>query len=218
MTARPTFPPATDWASLCRRYRSLLGLKQEAFAQDFRVSQATVSRWEAGTRIPNKAAQARLLAVLGAPAGLSEHAIQSMLQFSDGHVAVWDRHGHLRAASPRMYDELRAHTDADCLIGTHADDLGETRGLMRFTLDRLAPGGFFDGRVPAASMSYEPVLNPRRIRAGGQVNAQMMPVRLPCGDLAVMGVYSHDVLADTPLHPRVELSHAPGPGAVGPVG
>jgi transcriptional regulator with XRE-family HTH domain len=46
-----------DWPRLLSDYRKSRGLKQAAAAQDFRVSQATISRWENGESQPTVAAQ-----------------------------------------------------------------------------------------------------------------------------------------------------------------
>jgi transcriptional regulator with XRE-family HTH domain len=52
---------AIDWASLLLDYRKTRGLKQAAAAEDFGVSQATVSRWESGASEPAIATRNRLL-------------------------------------------------------------------------------------------------------------------------------------------------------------
>ena len=50
----------TTWAALVQRLRLLSSLKQSDLAHQLGVDQATVSRWERGTQIPDISVQKRL--------------------------------------------------------------------------------------------------------------------------------------------------------------
>ena len=49
----------TDFSALVLKVRTRLGLSQEAMAQEFGVSFATINRWENGKTLPSNLARAR---------------------------------------------------------------------------------------------------------------------------------------------------------------
>lgn len=190
-------PEGQDWAGLCRDYRLRHGLKQEAMAQDFRVDQSTVSRWERGTREPSMAAkQAILNDLAAAEQAAPADPLQLLLEASGSAVALWDRDGVLRACSRRFRAELACGGDE--VIGRTAKDILGPTDIMERVLAALEPRGFFEGRIPMATISFTPFFNPDRRAAGGLVTATTVPFALPGGGTGMLCIYDHDVLADAP--------------------
>jgi transcriptional regulator with XRE-family HTH domain len=196
----------TNWAHLCRMYRKKFRLKQDAFAQDFNVSQPTVSRWEAGLRIPDSSVQARLLDALGddVPDGLP---IMSKLALGIGpsFVAVVDRSGALMSVSPKLQAEITGFSNVSELNCRLLDDLIDTRGLTLFALERLEEVGFFDERIPAARISCAPLGNPKRIELGGSLTLSVLPCRRKNGIVDAMVIMEHEVLRPPPPAPELQL-------------
>ncbi|MGP1254306.1 MAG: helix-turn-helix domain-containing protein [Kiloniellales bacterium] len=70
-------------ATNLRRWRRLNGIKQEALAADLGVSQATLSRWEAGTHCPDAAMRRRLEGLLSAvPQSGADRALLRLIRSS----------------------------------------------------------------------------------------------------------------------------------------
>ena len=199
-----------NWADLCRAYRHKMGLKQEAFAQDFNVSQSTVSRWETGKRNPGRKAQARILEKLGAatpafPPALGDPSVQSLLTMADPLVSVWDQQGRLRAASPRLMAEIASFSRVPDLIGAPADQITDDRGLVQWALAQLIPAGFFRGAVPAACVHVAPVGNPVRMAAGGSLSITVTPVRVAADEIGMLAQFEHDLWRPAPPTPVLQL-------------
>lgn len=193
-----------DWAHLCKLYRERLGLKQEAMAQDFCVTQSTVSRWEAGRRLPGPHARQRILEEVGLTNANSTDALMRLtLDQGKSVVALWDREGYLRASSPRFHEELAKSSKHDDLIGRHADEIVENKGLMSITLKSLEESGFFEGKVPFATLVHAPAVNAGRVSLGGTVTATLLPKELASGEIGIFSAYEHDVMNPSPTEAQV---------------
>ncbi len=188
-----------DWAALCRRYRLHLGLKQEALAQDLRVDQSTVSRWERGLREPPHAIKQTILnTLIDSGAVAPDRSLQMLLDHSASAVALWYQAGVLRGLSRRFDRELRATLGDRPLIGRSADELLQGHPIMRAALAALSESGFFQGSVRMAHVTFRPLLHPGRKDLGGVVTGSIFPMPLTAGKIGMLTLYDHDVLGDPP--------------------
>lgn len=188
-----------DWAEICRQYRLQFGLKQEAFASDFNVSQSTVSRWESGERVPGRSAQRKLLAAIPDPSARPLAAeMANRLTNSSMPMALWDRQGRLRGCSDWLLDEIKKVVAIENPVGKHADAIVPNRGLMRVALALFEEIGFFDGKVTSVTLHSPPVSNRDRIRLGGTLVVHADPTELADGSIGMLCCYSHDALHPTP--------------------
>ena len=71
-----------NWADLVTRYRLSRGWNQTELAEQFGVQQATISRWEAGRVVPDRAARYRLRAVLRAQDSKADQAIIQSVRYA----------------------------------------------------------------------------------------------------------------------------------------
>jgi transcriptional regulator with XRE-family HTH domain len=188
-----------NWADLCLKYRRQLGLKQEAAAQDFCVTQSTFSRWEAGLRIPGPGARKQILQSLGLQHRIATKPLQQMALLNGAMpVTVWDRAGCLEAMSERFGREIGRASPVKQPIGRHADEIFENQTLMNHVLNILHPAGFFRGEISAASLIHPPVYNPQRVEMGGAVTVSILPAETNAGDIGMFCIYEHDVLTPAP--------------------
>lgn len=191
-----------DWAALCLEYRHRLGLKQEAMADDLRVDQSTISRWERGQREPSRSIKQTILnELMNAGAAKPDQTMQFMLEQSGSVVAVWDRQGRLQGYSPRFERELRTVLDFDNLRNRHGTEILSGNDILDRALEILESNGFFEGAIALAIFTFPPFLQARRRKAGGLVTASTFPLRLSNGDTAMLCIYDHDVLAPSPEDP-----------------
>jgi transcriptional regulator with XRE-family HTH domain len=70
--------------------RESLGLTQQAFAEALGVSQATVSRWEAGRVEPDPPTRARIHALLLRRGGMADAPLMSMIRRTPAIAGVFD--------------------------------------------------------------------------------------------------------------------------------
>lgn len=196
----------TNWAHMCRMYRQKFRLKQDAFAHDFNVSQPTVSRWEAGIRVPGLEVQARLLEALGddLPKGLPTMS-KLALGIGPRFVAVIDREGTLMSVSPKLQAEIISFSDMSEFNCRSLDDLIDTGGLTHFALEMLEETGFFKERIPAARVTCAPVGNPERIEAGGSLALSVLPYKRKNGAVDAMVIMEHEVLRTPPPVPELQI-------------
>lgn len=85
-----------------RRFRRLNAIKQSHAAEFFKVSQATISRWESGAHEPEAAHRERIIAMIAAHAGnAADGALRRLIENSSLPVhMVCDATHQLLAASP----------------------------------------------------------------------------------------------------------------------
>lgn len=75
---------SSEWASIVRQARTILGMKQAAFSEHLRVDQATISRWERGLSNPSLAVQSMLRDIIARP-------IQDRILFTSVEHSLRDR-------------------------------------------------------------------------------------------------------------------------------
>lgn len=136
-----------------RRWRALNRVKQSALADEMGVSQATVSRWEAGTLTPNVRERHRLARLLTArPASAADKALLELVRTSQ-HQAhlICDLTHRLLAASPARISAWR--------VGL--EDLID-RSLWRFASQGIAVGeagleanGWYEPVAPDVTVETE---------------------------------------------------------------
>jgi len=135
----------TDLGAALRRLRRARGMKQAHAAALLGVSQATVSRWEAGTQAPGGEAAGALARLLAAPVA-ADAALKRLVETARGRThLICDLTHALLAASPARAASWRAGSRE--LIG---------RSLFRYaSLEiaameaRLADLGWRDGALGA---------------------------------------------------------------------
>lgn len=126
------------------RWRALNRVKQAALAAELRVSQATVSRWEAGALSPGEREMRSIVALLRArPTSAADRALLELVLASSKPVhLVCDLTHRLLAASPPRAAEWR-------------DGVGP---LMNRSLWRFASHGIAEGEARLADQGwYEPL-------------------------------------------------------------
>lgn len=135
----------TELGRALRRLRRVRGMKQAHAAQLLGVSQATVSRWEAGRQAPDGDALAALQRLLAAPVA-ADAALKRLVESAavSTHL-ICDATHALLAVSPSRAAAWRTGTDA--LLG---------RSLFRYASSeiadmeaRLGDLGWQDGRLGA---------------------------------------------------------------------
>jgi transcriptional regulator with XRE-family HTH domain len=135
--------PAARIGPSLNRWRRLNRVKQAALAADMHVSQATVSRWEAGTLCPGEKEMKTLVGLLSArPTSSADRALLDLVVTSSKPVhLVCDLTHRLLAASPARAAEWRD---------------GAAR-LMHTSLWRFASRGIVEGEADLADKGwYEP--------------------------------------------------------------
>jgi len=135
-----------EWAPLIRRFRQTQGLKQNAFAAMLGVNQTTVSRWEAGSSIPDLPMQRRLRDLLwkSSPndALLKHRALTSL------HPTILSVRGWILVASrPYAVDHGITQDDA---VGRSAMPTMDEDGMKAWwAADKL---GFYRGEVASVTL------------------------------------------------------------------
>jgi transcriptional regulator with XRE-family HTH domain len=145
--------PARNLALSLRPWRMLRRVKQSHAAELLGVSQATISRWEAGTQVPSPEQAAQLAGLMTArPATPSDHALLDLVERSSAPVhLICDLSHRLLAASPRR--ERHWRIAARDLLGM---------SLWRFASAeiveaerRLSDIGWFDEAPPAVYVTTQ---------------------------------------------------------------
>ncbi|WP_275297429.1 helix-turn-helix transcriptional regulator [Maricaulis parjimensis] len=132
--------PPTDWRDQLRRYRLTQNIKQAALAADLGVTQAMISRWEAGLVDPSPVMQQRIRALLASEAAIPLVDWRSHVAQQPGLAAVIHPFGEVETISlglARLLDRPAAKIE-----GQHLDDL--FRGDLPQLFRRLKRTGFFD--------------------------------------------------------------------------
>ena len=133
-------------AANLRRWRRLNGIKQQALAADLGVSQATLSRWEAGKQRPEAAMNRRLRRLLSAhPQSSADRALLRLVRSSATpcHLVCDATHRLLAASEARERQWMVSEKD---LLGSSMWRFA-TMEIAAFEL-RLAAMGWFD-EVPS---------------------------------------------------------------------
>ena len=140
---KDTHPTDPDWRDRLRRYRLSHNIKQAALAEDLGVTQAMISRWEAGLVDPSAAMQARILAMLATEPAVPLVGWRAFVAQQPGLAAVIDRQGVLETVSEGLARLL--DRPASALEGEYVDEVfsGDLPQLFR----RLKFARFFDEAV-----------------------------------------------------------------------
>jgi transcriptional regulator with XRE-family HTH domain len=159
-----------DWPVLLREFRSSRGLKQEAAAEYFGVSQASISRWECGASRPTTAMCNRLLTELRrdrSPIDAPEWVATFRRLPLPGAVVAEDRVAH--AVTDFLAQQLGVERGA--LEGATIDDLFEGEILDLATQVREIGG--FRGNLASGEACVRLQIN-RQIRKGLGFNAHII--------------------------------------------
>jgi transcriptional regulator with XRE-family HTH domain len=157
-----------------RRWRALNRVKQSALAEELRVSQTTISRWEAGTLIPGPREEDRLAQLLAArPTSAADRALLDLVRRAPGPVhLICDLTHRLFAASPTRISAWR--------VGV--EDLAGT-SLWRFASPGIAKGeaaldalGWYAPLAPAVSVDTEQAHFDELSIAAGRLRYTRMPL------------------------------------------
>ncbi len=93
--------------------RESLGLTQQAFAELLQVSQATVSRWEAGRVQPDGATRRRIHDIIRQRGGLIDAPLLSMIRRTPAPAALFDLDMRILAVSDNVCEINRmSHSEA----------------------------------------------------------------------------------------------------------
>ena len=82
--------------------RESLGLTQQAFAEMLKVSQATVSRWEAGRVVPDMGTRRKINDMIRQRGGLLDAPLLSMVRRTPAPAALLDLDMRIQAVSDRV--------------------------------------------------------------------------------------------------------------------
>lgn len=151
-----------------RLWRAIRRVKQDHAAGLLHVSQATVSRWEAGTLAPTLREQARLRRLMQARMdGAADRALARLVAQSAGEVhLVCDLTHRLLAASPGRVRDWGAAPDA--MIGTSLWRYATAE--MTAAEASLSDLGWFEAEPPAVEVATGPndsaivPIRPSRVR------------------------------------------------------
>lgn len=131
------------WRDRLRRYRLSHNIKQSALAEDLGVTQAMVSRWEAGLVDPSPVMQARIRVLLALEPAIPLVDWRRQVALEPGLAAVIDPVGQIETVSQGLA-RLMARPAAE-IEGQYVDEAfsGDMPQLFR----RLKNAGFFDEAV-----------------------------------------------------------------------
>jgi transcriptional regulator with XRE-family HTH domain len=131
------------WASFVFSYRRLHGLTQDQLADMLKVSQQTISRWEAGHQIPDPHSQSVLRLVLGEADLGSLRLWKLRVRKSAGHEFLLDRNLVILSASNPAFADYGFL--AEDVLGQSAQQfIPKPRPEY---LERVRDEGFFDGAI-----------------------------------------------------------------------
>ncbi|MCS6876797.1 MAG: helix-turn-helix domain-containing protein [Geminicoccaceae bacterium] len=139
-------PAPESWARYISRYRRFEGLSQKAAARILGVSQATLSRWEAGKQVPALSTRRRLQERIEGRTGGARRTIVAAVERSPIVVILFDRRRRLLAASAAARDLATRTAPAESgqgeeailfLLGPRAEEVSS--GFREDELGRIDP-------------------------------------------------------------------------------
>lgn len=139
------------WASFVFSYRRLHSLTQDQLAEKLKVSQQTVSRWEAGQQVPDPHSQAVLRQVLGESDLTSQKNWIERIQRASGFEALIDR--ELRVLSASMKMQERFDTPLERSAGRHIKEFFPSNRPQ--SLEKAVEAGIFDGTLAGVHWTSE---------------------------------------------------------------
>lgn len=185
-----------DWAALSRAYRASRGLKQEAMAQDFFVTQSTISRWEAGEREPPAHVKAQLLdsqnAQTQSPSGLLNSA----------QLCAWDHRGRMHSLSSTLLTRMRNATKRPGLTNRSAARVLRGHTPLRRAFDLLRTSGVFDGRMTTAILRSAPFWD--RPAHNGTLTLALSPMQMARGTM-LLATCNYEPLQPGPDRPNLAV-------------
>lgn len=187
----------TDFPLGLRQARIARGLSQAQLAESMGVDQATVSRWERGTQLPDSGMQARLREFLFRGRAIQDAMVYHFVRSSPGMRMLISAGGTILAASQLCGGKR--------LEGRHVSDFGTP--VLRSAWALANDAGFFRGAI--ASLRFAADIT----RDSGEVLYTLCawyPVQMTDGDatlLADMAIIDatqfeaarHDGIVVTPL-------------------
>jgi len=181
-----------NWPQLIAHYRARHGLTQTEFAENLKVTQQTVSRWESGKQTPDPEAQQLLRSVIGLTALSTKAAWQQRVALAGGMEALLEKGWRCLASSDRLH--ALTGLSPERLVGRTLADLPAEKNYANL-LDRTP---FFDGGVRVLRARAEV-----RTKNGPLVhNVELWPV-LTSGDEIVAHAVAHPVEhADSSANPQ----------------
>lgn len=178
-----------NWPQLIAHYRARHGLTQTEFAENLKVTQQTVSRWESGKQTPDPEAQQLLRSVIGLTALSTKAAWQQRVALSGGIEALFEKGWKCLAGSDRL--QAATGLSPERLAEKSLADLPTEKNYASL-LDRTP---FFDGGV-------------RVLKARAEVKTQNGPL-LHNIDLWPVLTSGDEIVAHAIAHP-VEAPHSGG--------
>lgn len=171
------------WRDQIRRYRRVHGLTQAALGEQLNVEQATVSRWERGTHVPELGMQRRLRDLMRDPSSRSDLAFFHRIQCALSAVKVANRSAVNMAASAQaaQLHGVRLTDLAQCNYRQYFTDLLESQW------GTACQSGFFAGDVASVK-----VVNYWRPACGTQVRhcvSYWTPTRLNDGEYVLVSEF-----------------------------
>jgi transcriptional regulator with XRE-family HTH domain len=135
---------------MLKRLRLLRGMKQSHVADLLKVTQATVSRWEAGLLTPSESQQATLERLFKSAAPPADAALKRLVETSTARVHLICDHSHrLLAASPVRHSEWRHDMLGAPMFRYASEEIQQAES----TLQNL---GWYDGQMASLVVDTGP--------------------------------------------------------------
>jgi transcriptional regulator with XRE-family HTH domain len=179
MTIDGTNPSRKRWSDLyagLRSARMAIGLTQYELASMLDVDQTTISRWEAGTQIPDGGHTARLREILFRGRALSDARLKHFVQASIGLTVLLGRDGSILAQS----DASRRVNVRAAITNFHDADVPQLETMW----SAADSEGFFRGDL--ASIRF-PLAWPAMTGEIVRVEATWHPMTLSDGVVCLLG-------------------------------
>lgn len=153
-------------ARTLKRLRLLNGMKQSHVAELMRVTQATISRWEAGVLTPSENQQQALECLFARVPAAADAALKRLVESSSARVHLICDHSHrLLAASPRRRAEWRREMVGEPMFRYASQEirnaerdlaeLGWHDGRLAFLAVETGPNGRDDVPISAGRVLWE---------------------------------------------------------------
>lgn len=189
-----------NWAAKVKELRHLCGLKQDTLAMELGVSQAAVSQWERGVRLPPPGIQDEIRKRLfSSPSNRLIRSLQQTVTCNPSPAVLFKIRGGmpiLAAASPRAWTDHQIFTpeDLDEFIG---DKAGEEAAATHIRLDKE---GLYSGEIASARSFH----HNRRNGIERQGVVHYIPFLVDHGDWRVIAQYKE--MAETEFEAKCDAS------------
>lgn len=153
-------------ARMLKRLRLLRGMKQSHVAELLNVTQATVSRWEAGLLMPSERQQAALERLFAELAPSADAALKRLVETSSARLHLICDHSHrLLAASPLRRSDwqrellgtpmFRYASEEICCAESALESLGWYESGTASLVVETGPNGRDDVPIAAGQVLWE---------------------------------------------------------------